>query len=110
MSRINFYILPSGHNMEAELKEILTQLLEGQTEIKSDFTYISNTITKIQSNQEQIKSHITTLAELYEAHAEEYLRSLESIDDLINENAELFQAALISTTKDLNRLKIACKY
>lgn len=103
--------------MEAELKEILTQLLEGQTEIKSDFAYISTTLTKIEANQEEIKSDISTLAELYEAHAEQYMRSLEGIDDMINVNVELFRTALTNTSKDLkctldsiDVLRAACRY
>lgn len=84
--------------MDTELKNILMQLLEGQTRLESE-------VKKNSIKLETIEKKIDIIAEVQTAHKEQNTSGFDKTDKLILEKTGLIETALKSVSKDTKEVK-----
>lgn len=88
-----------------EIKKILMQLMEGQTEIKGKIESIDYRLTKVELTQEEIKKDVKVIGEVQSAHKEQNEISSRNTDALIEEKNDLLVTATKSISKDLREVQ-----
>lgn len=91
--------------MDPELRKMLMQLMEGQTEIKGELKSVNNRLGKIELVQEEIKTKVSTLGELHQAHGEQQERLFGNSDDIVSEKIDVIETAVKSVSYDVKDIK-----
>lgn len=71
--------------MDEELRKMLVQLIEGQTEIKGEIKSIDKRLTKVELIQEDIRKDVKLISEVQLAHNQQNEMSFKNTDALIEE-------------------------
>lgn len=88
-----------------EIKKMLVQLMEGQTEIKIDLKEVKQKLGKVEITQEVMQKDIKTLLEGQEAHNEQNNRLFTNTDALVDEKIDLIETAIKSVSKNTKEIK-----
>lgn len=84
--------------MDTELKNILMQLLEGQTRLESE-------VKKNSIKLETIEKKIDTIAEVQKNHMEQTEKAQNEILNTVTEKIGIVELAVKDTSKDMKELK-----
>lgn len=98
--------------MDNDIKDLLIQIIEGQTVIKTDLagvkaelSDVKNEVRKNTISIETINKKIDIIAEVQSAHKEQNDREFTNIHNLIHEKTNLIETAVTDATKDIKEVK-----
>ncbi|MCR3761742.1 hypothetical protein KYB31_22475 [Clostridium felsineum] len=84
--------------MDSELKNMLVQLLEGQTRIESE-------VKKNSIKLEDLEKNIAIIAEVQTAHKEQSITCFDKLTNSISDDTNLLEHAVKSVSKDTKEIK-----
>jgi GTP-binding protein EngB required for normal cell division len=91
--------------MDDKILEMLVNLMEGQTEIKSEIKGLNTRIDKIDLSQEVIINKLDIIAEVQTAHKEQNERAFDGTNEAMEENISLLGTAIKSVSMDVKDVK-----
>ena len=90
--------------MEKTIESLLLQILESQTEIKSDISDLTNKVDKNTIMLEKMQTDIKTLAEVQSSFADQLGRSKDKEGKSLGERLDIIELAVSTSSKSINEV------
>ena len=84
--------------LDSELKDMLVQILEGQTKLTGE-------VKKNSIKLEALEKNVATIAEIQTAHKEQSTKAINDLSKLMNDKSALIENAVKNLAKDTKEVK-----
>lgn len=90
--------------MEKTIESLLVQILESQTEIKSDICDLTNKVDKNTIMLEKMQTDIKTLAEIQSSFADQLDKAKDKDGKSLDERLDVIELAVTTSSKSINEI------